>query len=524
MKHVLVVGVDDPRLATLARALGEGVELHRTLSTPGALEQLRLIPDTALLLTPALEQDIDGFQILLAAREQAPQVRAIVLTDLDDAAGLAELSAQCVVHYVAAESEPEAVGELARAIVAGEVQAAGTLGSLELLDIVVLACLCQRSAVLHVHHGADKGKIIFDHGDIAHASFRALLGPDALFELLALPQGDVFMQNRLEDYVRTVDKPWARLLGEGLAEIDRRRVEIATRAAARHSIDEGDVAALLGIEENEVQRGPASSVFFSQDEIRELEDLEEAVHAPSVVEPLHTPHAMRLPAAHFEAEPQSEDLDTAHVRLEAHASPFEPTHTRRFEAPSLATSTSRASMAELNRYAPESLADDLPSLGATRQPSQPTLAAMSHHPLSHHPLSQGTNPASEDYSRDEAHLYDVLERLQYEVPEFVATQILHLVDGLDVASLDAAGSFDSATAAAFYSELLHASRRAVRGYGLLGDIEECVIALQGHYMLLRTLRGTPFVHMLLMGRQGNLGIARVVMRQAEPQLLRSLPH
>jgi hypothetical protein len=30
--------------------------------------------------------------------------------------------------------------------------------------------------------------------------------------------------------------------------------------------------------------------------------------------------------------------------------------------------------------------------------------------------------------------------------------------------------------------------------------------------------------MLLMGRQGNLGIARVVMRQAEPQLLRSLPH
>jgi hypothetical protein len=461
MKHILMIGVDDPRLQALTPHLEE-IHIHRALNTPGALDQVRRQDRLALLITPAQAQDIDGFQIVLAAREYAPEARVIILTD-QPAATMPLISEHCIAHYVDAEVDTDDLLHLVRATLDDLTDLAGRLDDLELMDITVLACLTRRSAVLHIHHNTDKGQIVFHEGDIAHASFRELRGADALFELLALQQGDIFMQNRAEEFERTITLPWHELLLGGFLEIEARRLALAhlQRGAAeplhQDAITDHDVAALLGLEDyHDPQSEPESPEpnFFSSDELREFEEVEEAPHFPP------TTSSPRIPIP----EPSRELL------LER---PPAPAPTRPRYAP--------AAPAPAPRQAPRQAPPAIP-------------------------------------------LHDILERLQVEIPEFLATQIIHTVDGLPLASLHSLDGLDDEGCAAFYSDFFNASLRAVHGYGLSPQLEDTLITTQQHYLLLRALPSSPFLHLVLMGRQGNLGIAKVLMRQFESQLLQALPN
>lgn len=476
MKHVLLVGVDDDRLQPLVQQLND-VHLHRALNTPGALEQVRRQKDLALLITPAWSQDIDGFQIVLAAREYIPEARVVVLTE-EDGSQMPLISEHCIAHYVDRDTDTDALLELVRASLSNLTDVAGRLDDLELMDIAVLACLSKRSAVLHIHHNTDKGQITFHDGQIAHASFRDLEGRPALFELLALQQGDIFMQNRVEELVVSIEETWKDLLTGGFLEIEGRRLALTQLGRAsqedpshKDAITDTDVAALLGLEDypDPVEEQPHSGEFFSSEELREFED----TGAPPVIEEFDEDFVDDP----FPPDPNTDlSLELPPEALSHSGQPryaAQQPHTR--PAPRAAAAAAVASVAP-------------PPLQAPQMP-----------------------------------LHDLLERLELEIPEFQGTQLVHLTDGLSIASLHTQPHFDDASCAAFYSDYFNACLRAVHGYGLPPSLEESLITTEHHYILLRALRQTPFLHLVIMGRAGNLGIAKVLMRQFEPELIRALP-
>ena len=125
---------------------------------------------------------------------------------------------------------------------------------------------------------------------------------------------------------------------------------------------------------------------------------------------------------------------------------------------------------------------------------------------------------------------DTISRLQKllnafceEIPEFIATDIVHREDGLRVVGLTDLEDYDSLTASAFYSEVLNASHRALLGAGVDEAPKELLVTTDIIYVLLRAIGQTPFMHMTLMHRTGNLGIARVVLRRYEPLFEELLP-
>ena len=79
-------------------------------------------------------------------------------------------------------------------------------------------------------------------------------------------------------------------------------------------------------------------------------------------------------------------------------------------------------------------------------------------------------------------------------------------------------------ASAFFSDFLNACSRGIHGFGLAPTLEEIQITTSRHTILMRAVRGTPYLHLALIGREGNLGIARVVMRRYEPLFAQILPH
>ncbi len=465
MYNILLVEPDDEFLAVLVNRLGSqsNVTVHGVSDSATALEVMEQQARLDLIITAAHEPgSIDGFQLVLAARDTASKARLIVSTSLN-AAQMQTISNHSVARYVPRAINPDDLTILSQQALAGAEGAAGKLGDLELLDVVVMACACERTATLHVRQGNHKGRIIFREGRLEHAELGPLTGPDALFELLSLQQGDIFLQGRIEEYERSIHDPWADVLSKGLDSLPERRARHGSddeQGAA--SITEDDVA-LLGLGDPEDEDEDEENAFFSQEELADLGDLD--IPEPSMPKFSQTPM----------------EADNTPVLL---GRPAQTPSGRRFAKIS-------------------------PPSAITAPPPAPQ----------HPPQRPATSSAGLSTGLREA-----LTRLQYDVPEFIAVDIIHGAEGMSLGSMQTGTQYDSTIASAYYGDMVHACIQGISGFGLPPELEDIQITTNRHYILLRAVSGTPYVVLLLMGREGNLGIARVVLRRCEGLLAQLLPH
>jgi CheY-like chemotaxis protein len=90
----------------------------------------------------------------------------------------------------------------------------GRLREVGLHDVVQMECLLRNSSVLEVRNRQLRGQIYIEHGTILHASTGALLGEDALYELLALRGGEFQAHPFKAPSARTIYGQWESLLME----------------------------------------------------------------------------------------------------------------------------------------------------------------------------------------------------------------------------------------------------------------------------------------------------------------------
>jgi two-component system chemotaxis response regulator CheB len=93
------------------------------------------------------------------------------------------------------------------------------INSVNLADIVQLACLEGKNRCLEVHSGDKTGRVFFAKGEIVHASTGELTGTDAFFEIMTWPGGNLTLFSDETDVI-SIDVSWNFLLIEALRKID----------------------------------------------------------------------------------------------------------------------------------------------------------------------------------------------------------------------------------------------------------------------------------------------------------------
>ena len=119
-------------------------------------------------------------------------------------------------------------------------------------------------------------------------------------------------------------------------------------------------------------------------------------------------------------------------------------------------------------------------------------------------------------------LSDVINLFRGEVSSFVSTDIVSIGSGMSIGGGSIDPNFDATVASASYAEVIKSNARALRLLGMDPDsTEDILITTLNAYVLLRLL-GKEYYHGLAIAKDGNLGLARVIMKKYEPAFLEEI--
>jgi predicted regulator of Ras-like GTPase activity (Roadblock/LC7/MglB family) len=119
-------------------------------------------------------------------------------------------------------------------------------------------------------------------------------------------------------------------------------------------------------------------------------------------------------------------------------------------------------------------------------------------------------------------LPELLDQFQNEVPGFVSTDVVEIDSGMSIGGESIDPEFDSDMASASYAEVVKSNRRALDLLGMDDSAtEDILITTEQVYLLLREL-GDEYYHGLAISREGNLGMARMLMKKYAPKFLEAI--
>lgn len=116
-------------------------------------------------------------------------------------------------------------------------------------------------------------------------------------------------------------------------------------------------------------------------------------------------------------------------------------------------------------------------------------------------------------------LHDAIELFKAEVPSFVATDIVSISSGMSIGGGSVDPKFDATVASACYAEVVKSNARALKLLGLDPDSTEDILITTKSTLLLLRILGRDYYHCLAISKDGNLGLARVIMKKYEPVFL-----
>jgi len=95
----------------------------------------------------------------------------------------------------------------------------GSLGTLNVIDVILLHCAANASVVVEVDGGTNRfGEIHFAQGQITHVETGKLTGSEALREILTWPETEMHEAKRAGSARRTIQKNWVTIVVEALSE------------------------------------------------------------------------------------------------------------------------------------------------------------------------------------------------------------------------------------------------------------------------------------------------------------------
>ncbi|RDV39687.1 response regulator [Bradymonadaceae bacterium TMQ3] len=533
MYHILIVDEEEHLLWALERNLfpqRQDIAVHTARSGEEGLRILDDQPIDLLISDIKMPGAVDGFQLILRAKEMAPDARVMIITAFGTHRIQNFAERIGISHYI---EKPFTVDEVRDAIleILNEKEGfQGVLSDLELTDIIQMLCLAKRTALLHLKHRDHRGRIVFDAGEVTHAEFDGEVGPEAVYQMLALRQGDIFMQSDFESVPATIDMGWQDLLLEGVRRTDEQRFEEEQQAGPSIGGEvAGEVEPVLALDLDDDDFAPGRSLtpmgvgaatmfastfetepsqpgladssssaalLFSQAELDEMA----AASGGAVEEAAPLAQPQTQPAAVLSA-PGIEELSEVEMGPAVSQSDF-PGRKRRKTSPGMSAVSAQVVVTEesgefelfaapaLNGRHAEAIASDRTSATEERAANRPD---------------------------------SLLEEFVHECPGLRATGLVNAQQGqaLEFLTLRGDTALDESELSVRLAEVFRRAHRSVRALYPDDALEEMQMAMAGDYVLIRALKGTPYVHLAIVEREASLGIALVLMRQLGRRLTRS---
>lgn len=102
----------------------------------------------------------------------------------------------------------------------------GNLNDMSLPSIVQIMCLERHKVGVHLARDGERGCILFDTGEIVHATIGAIEGEEAIYQLLTWEDGAFRTSRETNSARRTIYMRWDQLLMEGMRRLDESTREI----------------------------------------------------------------------------------------------------------------------------------------------------------------------------------------------------------------------------------------------------------------------------------------------------------
>ena len=175
-RRILILDDDQEFLDTYSRILGRLPSRPEVRVATCATRALALLDAEpfALLITDLRMPKIDGFQVLLGARQRFPALRTVAITGLGDQQYRARAYASGIDLYTEKPTTPSEIrlfGECVDALLTQAGPDGGFRGihSKSLMDLIQIECLSQNSGVLRITRGSLEGRVWIEGGNVIDA-------------------------------------------------------------------------------------------------------------------------------------------------------------------------------------------------------------------------------------------------------------------------------------------------------------------------------------------------------------------
>jgi CheY-like chemotaxis protein len=117
----------------------------------------------------------------------------------------------------------------------------------------------------------------------------------------------------------------------------------------------------------------------------------------------------------------------------------------------------------------------------------------------------------------------VLEELTREIPDVIAAEVVCIDDGTPLIATSQDPSFNPDIAAAYFAEVVKINEKALEALKKGRRLEEVLLTTDEFYLVVRILPDTRFYLGLAIVKDGNIGMARMVMKTYEKRFIETLP-
>lgn len=224
MKRVLVVDDEEDMLWMLQRNLNKGMQDVEILAAKSAEEALALLSDRTvnLVITDINMPGMSGLDLLVEINNRFPGTGVIIMTAYPSSAYENKAMMSGSLRFI---EKPFDIKEV-RAIVEGVLKEnegfQGTVGGVDLVDIVQFNALSKATAALKVTTGDREGMIFFMEGAVVHAMCGQEHGEEAFFTILGFNGGSLQNIRGVQPPVVSIHKSIESLLFETALKSDEK--------------------------------------------------------------------------------------------------------------------------------------------------------------------------------------------------------------------------------------------------------------------------------------------------------------
>lgn len=219
MTAVLVVDDDAVTRALLGRWLQPEHEVKQAATTAEAIATLNRGSIDVMITDLHVDGDRDGLQLLRYAQQNHPKVQTVLISASASAKDHNEATDLGAVQVLTKPLAAKVVTTSVRQALECAQGFRAVVHGLSLIDILQLFHLARRSVAISLS-GNRPGLIFIQDGDVTHAEYGGVTGPDALCAMLATPAGFIRTQVLPAEPTRTINESFDEVLFDSLRRID----------------------------------------------------------------------------------------------------------------------------------------------------------------------------------------------------------------------------------------------------------------------------------------------------------------